>query len=203
MLVHGFVPVSRANGPGRRAVLWVQGCTLNCPGCFNQASHPFECAPTDDDDGSDIIRRVLALHHAGEIEGLTFSGGEPMQQASSVLELIERLREADAPRPLTFGMFTGYTAGELDQGRYFTFNECPEKTMVWQQIRDRLDFAVMGRYNRLAPGTQPLRSSRNQKLHLFTARYEERDFDEQIVEVSIEENGAATITGFPVLGCLA
>ena len=182
-------------------MLWFQGCNLNCPECWNQASHPFEGAPSDD--GSDIVRRVLALHHAGEIEGLTFSGGEPMQQASSVLELIERLREADAMPPLTFGMFTGYTVAELDQGRYFTFNECPEKTTVWQQIRDRLDFAVMGRYNRLAPGTQPLRSSRNQKLHLFTARYEESDFGEQIVEVSIEENGAATITGFPVLGCPA
>ena len=136
----------------------------------------------------DIVRRVLALHHAGEIEGLTFSGGEPMKQASSVLGLIERLREADATPPLTFGMFTGYTVGELDQGRYFTFNECPEKTMVWEQIRDRLDFAVMGRYNRFAPGTQPLRSSRNQKLHLFTARYEASDFDEQNVEVSIDEN---------------
>jgi hypothetical protein len=116
---------------------------------------------------------VLALHHAGEIEGLTSSGGEPIQQASSVLELIERLREANATPPLTFGMFTGYTAGKLDRGRYFTFNECLAKTTVWQQIRDRLDFAVMGRYNRLAPGTQPLRSSRNQELHLFTARYEE------------------------------
>ena len=200
MLLHGFVPVSRANGPGRRAVLWFQGCTLNCPGCWNQASHLFEGVPTD---GSDITQRVLALHHAGAIEGLTFSGGEPMQQASSVLELIERLREADATPPLTFGMFTGYSMGELDQGRYFTFNECPEKTTVWQQIHDRLDFAVMGRYNRLAPGTQPLRSSRNQELHLFTARYKESDFGEQIVEVSIEENGAATMTGFPVLGCPA
>jgi anaerobic ribonucleoside-triphosphate reductase activating protein len=200
MLIHGFVPVSRANGPGRRAVLWFQGCNLNCPGCFNQASHLFEGSPTD---GSDIIQRVLALHDAKEIEGLTFSGGEPMQQASSVLELIERLREADATPPLTFGMFTGYTVGELDQGRYFTFRECPEKTTVWQKIHDRLDFAVMGRYNQLAPGTQPLRSSRNQELHLFTARYEESDFGEPFVEVSIEENGAATITGFPVFGCPA
>ena len=201
MLLHGFVPVSRANGPGRRAVLWFQGCTLNCPGCWNPESHPFEGASLAG--GNDIIQRVTTLHRAGEIEGLTFSGGEPMQQASSVLELIERLREADATPPLTFGMFTGYTVGELDQGRYFTFNECLEKTTVWQQIRARLDFAVMGRYNRLAPGTKPLRSSRNQKLHLFTARYEESDFGEQIVEVSITENGAATITGFPVLGCPA
>jgi pyruvate-formate lyase-activating enzyme len=47
MLVHSFVPVSRANGPGRRAVLWFQGCNLNCPECWNQASHPFEGAPID------------------------------------------------------------------------------------------------------------------------------------------------------------
>src|SRR4029077_4223955 len=79
----------------------------------------------------------------------------------------------------------------------------PEKTMVWKQIRDRLDFAVMGRDNQHVPGTRPLGSSRNERLNVFTARYEESDFAEQIVEVSIEENGAATITGFPVLGCPA
>ncbi len=196
MLVHGFVPVSRANGPGRRAVLWVQGCTLNCDSCFNWASHPFEGEPTD---GSDIIRRVLTLQHAGQIEGLTFSGGEPMQQASSLLELIERLR-AGSPTPLSFGMFTGYTLEELERGQYFTFEECLDKIATWRLIRARLDFAVAGRYNRLAPVALPMRSSRNQRLHLFTTRYREGDFAEPTVEVSIEEDGSATVTGLPLLG---
>src|SRR5258706_5598039 len=42
------------------------------------------------------------------------AGGEKrcLQQASSVLELIERLRQAGAPS-LSFGMFTGYTFHEL------------------------------------------------------------------------------------------
>ena len=199
MLVHGFVPVSLANGPGRRAVLWFQGCTLNCPGCFNQASHSFEGAPADDDDASDIIRRVLALHHAGEIEGLTFSGGEPMQQASSVLELIGRLREAGAT-PLSFGMFTGYTLYEMERGRYYTFEDCRDKVETWRLIRAGLDFAVMGRYNQLESSVLPLRSSRNQRLHLFTTRYQQGDFAEPIVEVSIEQDGLTTITGFPILG---
>jgi len=197
MLVHGFVPVSRANGPGRRAVLWFQGCNLNCPECWNQASHPFEGAPIDD--GSDIVRRVLALHHAGEIEGLTFSGGEPMQQASSLLELVERLRETGATS-LSFGMFTGYTLHELERGRFFTFEDCPDKIATWELIRTHLDFAVMGRYNRLAPATLPLRSSHNQRLHLFTNRYHQNGFGEPIVEVSIGQDGATTVTGFPLLG---
>jgi anaerobic ribonucleoside-triphosphate reductase activating protein len=40
--LHGFVARSRANGPGIRAVVWTQGCTLGCPGCFNPGSHPSE-----------------------------------------------------------------------------------------------------------------------------------------------------------------
>ena len=71
------------------------------------------------------------------------------------------------------GMFTGYSAKELDswqvldetrEGRY-------ERIGLWQTIRSRLDFAVMGRYNRLQPSGEPLRTSRNQELRLFTPRY--------------------------------
>lgn len=196
MLLHGFVPVSRANGPGRRAVLWFQGCTLNCAECWNPASHPFEGVVTD---GNDIIQRIISLHRAGDIEGLTFSGGEPMHQASSVLELIERLRQAGAPS-LSFGMFTGFTLHEVERGRYFTFEDCRDKAGTWRLIRPRLDFAVMGRYNRLAPTALPLRSSRNQRLQLFTNRYQESDFAEPLVEVSIEQDGGTTVTGFPLLG---
>jgi anaerobic ribonucleoside-triphosphate reductase activating protein len=197
MLLHGFVPVSRANGPGRRAVLWLQGCTLNCPGCWNPASHPFEgVSPTG---ANDIVQRVITLHQAGDIDGVTFSGGEPMQQACSVLELIERLQELGAAS-LSFGMFTGYTIDEMERGCYFTFENCRDKIATWGLIRAYLDFAVIGRYNRLAPVALPLRSSRNQRLQLFTTRYQESDFGEPIVEVSIGQDGATTVTGFPLLG---
>jgi len=40
--IHKFLSHSRANGPGVRAVLWVQGCTLGCQGCFNSAMLPKE-----------------------------------------------------------------------------------------------------------------------------------------------------------------
>ncbi|MGD0006352.1 MAG: 4Fe-4S cluster-binding domain-containing protein, partial [Anaerolineaceae bacterium] len=38
--LHHFEPLSLVNGPGKRSVVWVQGCTLNCPGCFNPQTHP-------------------------------------------------------------------------------------------------------------------------------------------------------------------
>ena len=198
MLIHGFVPVSRANGPGRRAVLWVQGCGLGCRSCWNPGALPFEGTPTD---AHEIVQRVLALRQDGMIEGVTFSGGEPMQQAPSVLGLIERLRYGGAV-DLSFGMFTGYTLGELERGRYSIFEGRGDKTTIWRTIRCHLDFAVMGRYNANAPAALPLRTSRNQQLHLFSGRYRESDFGEQVVEISIAESGNATVTGFPVLGDL-
>jgi pyruvate-formate lyase-activating enzyme len=41
MLIHGFVNDSRVNGPGLRAVVYFQGCTLGCRDCWNPESHTF------------------------------------------------------------------------------------------------------------------------------------------------------------------
>src|ERR1035441_5283857 len=41
MLVHAIMPASRANGPGLRCVVFVQGCNLGCPGCWNSWGHTF------------------------------------------------------------------------------------------------------------------------------------------------------------------
>ena len=38
--LYHFEPLSLVNGPGKRAVVWVQGCSLGCPGCFNPQTHP-------------------------------------------------------------------------------------------------------------------------------------------------------------------
>ena len=41
MLLHAFVPASRANGPGLRAVVYFQGCSLHCEKCWNPTTHKF------------------------------------------------------------------------------------------------------------------------------------------------------------------
>jgi anaerobic ribonucleoside-triphosphate reductase activating protein len=77
--IHAMEPRSRANGPGVRFVVWFQGCTLGCAGCFNPATHSGSLGAS---------RRSLAELYAeidlamigAPIEGLTLSGGEPMQQ---------------------------------------------------------------------------------------------------------------------------
>lgn len=95
-----FLPVSRSNGPGRRAVVWVQGCTRSCSGCFNQEMRPF--VDKELITARELAGRILAIE---DIEGVTFSGGEPFEQAEALAELAEQL----ADRGLTIVIFTGYT----------------------------------------------------------------------------------------------
>ena len=198
MLLHALIPASRANGPGLRAVVFFQGCKLGCVGCWNPRTHPFHGAEIKVDA---VVQEVLRAQAQHVLDGVTFSGGEPMQQADSLLRLIQGLRR-QAPE-LSFGMFSGYTEHELAKGRYWIWGDGSSKQHrkhLWQEIRACLDFAILGRFNQAQPSNMPLRSSRNQVLRLFSDRYSPADFSEQLTEVSIKEGGRAEVTGFPTLG---
>ncbi|MBK7925985.1 MAG: radical SAM protein [Bryobacterales bacterium] len=197
MLVHGFIEGSRVNGPGLRAVVHLQGCNLNCPGCFNVASHPFTGL---DHDPAEVAAWVVRANGVRTLDGVTFSGGEPMQQAPALFDVIESLSRR-LPQ-LGFGMYSGYSLRELEAGRFRTTPEIAQtaRREVWASIRSFLDFAVLGRYVATRPSALPLRSSANQELLLFTDRYCDHDFAPQEVEVHIEPHGLVQVTGFPVAG---
>jgi anaerobic ribonucleoside-triphosphate reductase activating protein len=197
MLVHSFVPATRANGPGLRSVIHFQGCSLQCPGCWNPSSQKFRGIEMT---VLEVAQRFEEATRWESLEGVTFSGGEPMQQAEALLEVMrEILRVAPA---VSLGMFTGYTESELAAGRYVTRPRATteQKRELWRTIQGLLDFAVMGRYDQTLPVREPLRTSGNQRLILFTNRYQDGDFGPQLVEISITESGKSVLTGFPVLG---
>lgn len=197
MLLHALMPASRANGPGERIVVWFRGCNLGCDGCFNIETHAFG---GPDLEPEVIARSIIDCGSNGDIEGVTFSGGEPMQQAPALLTIARELRHRSPQWSL--GMFTGYTEPELNQGRFFCIPETipAERIRLWHKIGEHLDFAIMGRYNRARPSTHTLCSSRNQILRLFSERYTRSDFGPPEVEVLITSDGVARVTGFPILG---
>jgi anaerobic ribonucleoside-triphosphate reductase activating protein len=175
---HGFVARSRANGPGLRAVVWTQGCTLGCPGCFNPGSHPAE-GPGGEVATDELAARILALRPG--IEGVTISGGEPLQQWNAVVDVLARVRSVS---DLSVVLLTGYTLPEI-------------RRRGGSEILLRLvDVLIAGRYVarlRLARG---LRGSSNKKTHLLTARYNMEDL-EQVpdAELIIGPDGTLTATG--------
>jgi anaerobic ribonucleoside-triphosphate reductase activating protein len=197
MLIHGLISGSRVNGPGCRAVVYFQGCRIGCPGCWNPSSHAFTGEELSVETVTDL---VVSAHHKCRLEGVTFSGGEPMQQADALLAVMDSLR--DRLPQLSFGMYSGYSELELASGRYWCRSELTqlEKQDLWQRSRSHLDFAVLGRYVAGRPSALPLRTSTNQKLALFSARYSEQDFSPQEVEVHVDAEGAVQMTGFPTAG---
>lgn len=199
MLLHAFVSRSQANGPGRRCVIYFQGCSLGCYGCWNPNTRRFKGAGTSATTAQ-VVDRVLDAWSAESLDGITFSGGEPMQQAETLFELLKALREV-LPGA-SFGMFTGYTEDELNSGQYITHLKADlnRKRELWAAVTTFLDFAVMGRYDASRPAADPLRTSRNQQLRLFSSRYSESDFGPQLVEVTLQPDGHAMISGFPVRG---
>jgi len=157
MLLHALIPGSRANGPGLRAVVFFQGCSIHCVGCWNPKSHQFHGVEIKVDD---VVQEVLGACQEHTLEGVTFSGGEPMQQADSLLGLMNSLR-LQAPE-LSLGMFSGYTEHELDQGQYWMFGDKSSeqhRKYLWQKIRGHLHFAILGRFIQAQPSNLPLRTT--------------------------------------------
>lgn len=122
--IHHFQTSSLQNGPGDRAVVWTQGCSLRCAGCFNEATH--DARPGRWIDIDDLAVRLNSL----PIRGVTLSGGEPLQQPRALSALLDRL----APR-LDILLFSGFS---LEEARVL-----PEA----MQIVKRCDAALMGRYD--------------------------------------------------------
>ena len=73
------------------------------------------------------------------LEGITFSGGEPMQQAVALLEVMREIRKS-APG-VSLGMFSGYMEGELAAGLYVTRHRATaeQKRELWRAIQGLLD----------------------------------------------------------------
>jgi anaerobic ribonucleoside-triphosphate reductase activating protein len=91
---------SRANGPGLRAVVWVQGCSIRCPGCANQhlLSHRLSRLV-------DPVALARRLHQASPAaEGLTLSGGEPFDQPAAAAHLLATAQDLG----WSTVVFTGY-----------------------------------------------------------------------------------------------
>ncbi len=98
--ISGIVSESIVDGPGFRYTLFVQGCPHNCPGCHNPQTHDF--AGGYDRNIDDILSEVL---ENPLLDGVTFSGGEPMCQAGPLADLAEKIHAAG----LDVICYSGYT----------------------------------------------------------------------------------------------
>jgi anaerobic ribonucleoside-triphosphate reductase activating protein len=181
--IHGFLPFSYANGPGCRAVIWLQGCPLACPECFNPETHALNTGESVS--ATKLIEGIAEI--ASAIDGVTISGGEPLQQRPALFTFLQQLRKR---LRLSAVGFTGYSWAEI---KHF-----PEASRLY----DLVDIVIAGRYDvkqKLTPG---ILSSANQTVHFLSARYAPQDIEQvPATEVIIASDGNLTVTGIdPIRG---
>ena len=81
-------------GPGRRVGIWVQGCTIECPGCVSRDTWPSQ-DPRERIAVEELVSRIDTLVDrgpGGPVDGVTLSGGEPLDQAGALEDLLKSLR---------------------------------------------------------------------------------------------------------------
>lgn len=142
-----------ALGPGQRFVLWLAGCGRKCPGCISPEMHP-------PDGGHDVpvdrlitrIRRV-PVH----LDGLTVSGGEPLDQPRGLAALLKRVH--DELPDWSVIVFTGYTLQQI-------LDDPIRRAAVFPGV----DVLIDGPFCQTRPSPHPLKGSANQRIMAFTDR---------------------------------
>lgn len=179
--IMGYIDESEVNGPGCRAVIWVQGCPRECPGCFNPASWTFEINQLVAVDS--LVERILSKP---QNQGVTFSGGEPFWQAPALAELAHKLKTAG----LNVMSFTGFTLKQLQ-----STSAPPGSQVLLEQLDILIDGPFVESLAINAPDS-PV-SSRNQKVHIFNPAFADKiTWASDQIEVHILKDGNRIVTGY-------
>lgn len=132
------------DGEGIRTVIWTQGCKHNCPFCHNPQTHSFDEVMLLD---TDEIKKELK-NLKGQ-KGITFSGGDPIYQIESVLDIAEYAKSIN----LDIWLYSGFTYEEI------------LKMPLGEKLLKQIDVLVDGPFiNDLKSLDLPFRGSSNQRI---------------------------------------
>ena len=145
--ISGSKKHSSVNGPGVRYVLFFQGCPHNCPGCQNPETH--DPAGGTERIVANVVQDILQTKY---LDGLTFSGGDPLLQPEAVIEIAQAVKKTG----LNIWLYTGWTFEQIQKGA------AGEKA---KEALTLLDVLVDGPFvEKLKTGHAIWRGSDNQRL---------------------------------------
>lgn len=144
----GLIHESLVNGPGIRRVFFSQGCLHNCIGCFNPETHSFSGGELFDMDKLIEDVRVNPM-----LSGITFSGGDPFEQADKFTYLAEAFKALR----LNIWCYTGYTFEHIIKN----IDDKPS----WKALMECIDVLIDGKFHEEEKDeTLKYRGSGNQRI---------------------------------------
>ena len=175
--ISNIIKKTKVEGPGTRYCIWVQGCSRHCRGC--QAVHTWAHNVGILYDTSDIIKDILS--QAG-IEGVTFLGGEPFEQAEALGEIAQACQNAG------LGVLC-FSGGKIEELRLDSKNT---------KLLENTDLLIDGEFDiEKVDYSRPWCGSSNQRYHFLTNRYDATIFQKykNKIEVNISKNGIIFMNG--------
>ena len=176
MNIRGYC-LSKVNGPGNRFVLWTQGCSKGCSECFNPetwSNNIFkELSP----------KQIFELIKNFEVDGVTISGGDPLEQEVELLELLMLISTIRLRKGVI--LFSGFTRAEISSN------------IIRESCLRYIDVLIDGRYEKNLKVDFSLKGSSNQEFYFFSNKISSNElcFDQEIEISSLE--GDIMMTGFP------
>ena len=176
----------QALGPGGRAAIWMQGCSIRCPGCVAQDTWGTPGSSRRQVD--DVLDWLTSLD---EVDGVTISGGEPTDQPEALQALIAGARRTRPTADIL--VYTGRSASwVLSSGRALIAGA---------------DAIITEPFVQAEAGHLPLRGSDNQQLIALTplgkARYVDAPLpDRRRIQLDVAD-GEIRMIGIPTPGVLA
>lgn len=176
-------------GPGRRLGIWLQGCSIRCPGCISSDTW---AAKTPELEVCELVRGLGSWLQ--ECEGVTISGGEPFDQSEALGELLRELRRS---KDINVLVYSGRSLEEL-KGHPL--------------VQDGLiDCLISDPFDSQATQTKYLRGSDNQRMSMLTARgrqvFEGLDRmavdSDRRLDVMFDDRGEIWFAGIPSRGDMA
>jgi anaerobic ribonucleoside-triphosphate reductase activating protein len=131
-------------GPGRRIGIWLQGCSIRCPGCISMDTWEAQRGHTTVESVLEALEEWLA-----DADGFTVSGGEPFDQPEALRVLLSGLRERHSGDIL---VYSGY----------------PLEDLPIQSFSGLFDAVISDPFEIDAPQTRAIRGSDNQRLTALT-----------------------------------
>ncbi|MEB3215779.1 MAG: 4Fe-4S single cluster domain-containing protein [Nostocales cyanobacterium 94392] len=179
--IMGYVDESEVNGPGSRAVIWVQGCKRECGGCFNPESWSFEINQLESVDS--LAEKILSK--PGNT-GVTFSGGEPFWQAPALANLARKVKASG----LNVMSFTGFTWEKLQS------EQAPPGA---KELLEQLDILIDGPFIESLAINSPNSpvSSSNQQVRIFNPDFKDKiTWASDQIEIHVFKDGSRLVTGY-------
>ena len=142
-------------GPGKRIGMWFAGCKHKCRGCSNPELWSIQEKYYVTIEQVEILIRSVAAENI--IDGFTITGGDPMEQASEIADLLEKVKDISEDVML----YTGYEITELTLDAH-------------KKLLDKVAVLIDGRYDEDLNDNSFLRGSSNQTIHILKKQYSDK-----------------------------